>query len=118
MLCYRHGNASQWRGLPKNKRFSYDGVLKDLFETDHPSPLEQLTGGLRVREFLNVEFKHIVERRVDLLALLEDDSVFHFKGETASTSPIGRQFSGSSFRKNTSARPDKLFCMWARRRCG
>jgi hypothetical protein len=55
----------------------YDAVLKDLFQQDHPALLEQLTGGVAVRESLNVEFAAVVERRADLLFRLADDSLFH-----------------------------------------
>jgi hypothetical protein len=54
-------------------------VLKELFPMDHPSLPEQLTGGVHVREFLNVEFPQVMQRRADLVALLEDDSGFHFE---------------------------------------
>jgi hypothetical protein len=58
-------------------RFRYDRVLKDLFQRDHPSLLDQLAGGLRVREFLNVEFPKVIERRADLAVLLEDETILH-----------------------------------------
>ncbi len=35
-------------------QFAYDRVLKDLFQTDHPTLLELLTGGVSVKEFLNI----------------------------------------------------------------
>ena len=65
------------------EHFAYDRVLKDLFQVDHPSLLDQLTGGVPVRAFLKVEFPRVMERRADLVALLEDDSVFHleFQGQ-------------------------------------
>lgn len=55
----------------------YDAVLKDLFQKDRPALLERLTGGVAVRESLNVEFASVAERRADLLLLLEDESIFH-----------------------------------------
>ena len=57
--------------------FRYDRVLKDLFQKDHPSLLDQLAGGLRVREFLNVEFPKVIERRADLAVLLDDETILH-----------------------------------------
>ena len=66
-------------GLPKKEHFACDRVLKDLFQMDHPSLLEEFTGGVRVREFLNVEFPRVMEWRADLVALLEDDTIFHFE---------------------------------------
>ena len=62
-----------------NDQFIVDRVLKDLFQKDRPSLEEQLTGGLRVKEFLNIEFQRMIERRADLVARLEDDSLFHFE---------------------------------------
>ncbi len=55
----------------------YDAVLKDLFQQDHPVLLDRLTGGVPVRESLNVEFAIVEERRADLLLLLEDETIFH-----------------------------------------
>ena len=60
-------------------QFVVDRVVKDLFQKDRPSLLEQMTGGLHVREFLNMEFHQVMERRADLVARLEDDSLFHFE---------------------------------------
>jgi hypothetical protein len=57
----------------------YDAILKDLFQRDHPSLLDQLTGGVPVKQFLNVEFPTILERRADLVLLLEDDSITHLE---------------------------------------
>ena len=41
----------------------YDLVVKDLFQRDHPSLLDQLTAGKAVREILNVELARVEERR-------------------------------------------------------
>jgi predicted transposase YdaD len=65
--------------LPMKEDFADDRVLRDLFEMDHPSLLEQFTGGVHVREFLNVEFPQVIERRADLVARLEDESIFHLE---------------------------------------
>ena len=59
--------------------FRYDRVLKDLFQRDHPSLLDQLAGGRRVREFLNVEFPKVIERRADLAVLLDDETILHIE---------------------------------------
>ena len=61
------------------EHFAIDRVVKDLFQTDHPSLFDRFTGGVPVRVFLNVEFQRVMERRADLVALLEDDSVFHLE---------------------------------------
>src|SRR5882724_441251 len=58
-------------------RFNYDVVVKDLFQRDHPSLLDQLTRGRKVREFLNLELAAVEERLADLLILLEDNTILH-----------------------------------------
>jgi hypothetical protein len=63
--------------LGKGGLVRYDAVLKDLFQQDHPTLLSRLTGGVAVRQSLNVEFAAVTERRADLLLLLEDESIFH-----------------------------------------
>ena len=53
----------------------YDLVVKDLFQRDHPSLLDQLTGGVPVREILNVELARVEERRADLVLSLADRTI-------------------------------------------
>lgn len=55
----------------------YDAVLKDLFQHDHPSLADLLTGGVAVKASLNVEFAIVEERRAGLVWLLEDGSILH-----------------------------------------
>ena len=55
----------------------YDLVVKDLFQRDHPSLLDQLTAGVAVREILSVELARVEERRADLVLLLGDGTLFH-----------------------------------------
>lgn len=57
----------------------YDLVVKDLFQRDHPSLLDQLTAGVAVREVLNVELARVEERRADLVLLLEDGTILHIE---------------------------------------
>ena len=57
----------------------YDLVVKDLFQRDHPSLLEQLTAGVPVREVLNVELARVEERRADLVLLLADGTILHLE---------------------------------------
>ena len=45
----------------------YDLVVKDLFQRDHASLLDQLTAGVAVRAVLNVELARVEERRADLV---------------------------------------------------
>jgi hypothetical protein len=61
------------------ERFDFDGGLKDLFQTDRPSLLVTLAGGRKVKAFLNVELPKVQERRVDLVILLEDDTILHIE---------------------------------------
>ena len=53
----------------------YDLVVKDLFQRDHPSLLDQLTAGVAVREVLNVELARVEERRADLVFSLADRTI-------------------------------------------
>ena len=57
----------------------YDAVVKDLFQKDHPSLLDQLTGGLKIKAFLNVDLAKVLERRADLVLLLEDETILHLE---------------------------------------
>jgi len=57
----------------------YDAVLKDLFQKDHPSLLDQLAGGMKIKAFLNVDLAKVLERRADLVLLLEDQTILHLE---------------------------------------
>jgi hypothetical protein len=57
----------------------YDLVVKDLFQRDHPSLLDQLTDGVAVREVLSVELARVEERRADLVLLLADGTILHIE---------------------------------------
>ena len=46
-----------------NEHFACDRVLKNLIQVDHSSLMDELTNGVKVREFLNVEFPRVMERR-------------------------------------------------------
>lgn len=61
----------------KKRRIDFDGALKEFFETERPGLLSQLTGGKGVKQFLNVELPTVRTRKVDLLLLLEDDTILH-----------------------------------------
>ena len=58
--------------------FNYGGVLKDLFQRDHPSLLDLMTDGADIEEFLNVELPKVQERRADLMLLLKDRTILHY----------------------------------------
>jgi len=58
---------------------NYDLVVKELFERDHPSLLDDLAGGVTVRQVLNSELAVTLARRADLVFLLEDESILHLE---------------------------------------
>jgi hypothetical protein len=64
-------------------RFDFDGALKDVFQHDHPTLLNLLTGGSAVREFLNVELPSVREKRVDLVLSLQDGTVLHIEFQSS-----------------------------------
>ena len=59
--------------------FDFDGTLKDVFQQDRPTLLNRLTGGVAVKEFLNVELPKVQQRRVDLVLSLEDGKILHIE---------------------------------------
>ena len=63
----------------KKHRFDFDGALKNYFETQRPGLLTRLTGGIGVKQFLNVELPTIRSRKVDLLLLLENDTILQIE---------------------------------------
>lgn len=71
------------------ERQSIDGAVKDLFQNDRPGLLTRLSGGVGVQSFLNVEIPRIMERRVDLVLLLEDGSVMHVEIQSTNDPDIG-----------------------------
>ena len=65
--------------MAAKEHFAVDRVLKDLIQSPQSTLLEQLTGGIPVREFLNGELPKVMERRADLVARLIDGSIFHLE---------------------------------------
>ena len=57
----------------------YDLVVKDLFQRDHPSLLDQLTAGVAVREVLSVDLARVEERRADLVLSLANGTILHIE---------------------------------------
>jgi hypothetical protein len=76
----RRDSAKQtWIGFV----FSNWGEERELFQRDRPSVLlDWLTGGVPVRQILNVEMARLVGRRADAVFLLQDDSIFHLEFQT------------------------------------
>src|SRR2546427_1498437 len=66
----------------------YDLVVKDLFQRDHPSLLDQLTAGVAVRAVLSVELARVEERRADLVLLLADESISHIEFQSGNDKDI------------------------------
>ena len=63
-------------------RSKYDLVVKDLFQRDHPSLLDQLTAGVAVREVLSVDLARVEERRADLVLSLANGTILHIEFES------------------------------------
>ena len=61
----------------------FDLVVKDLFQPDHPSLLDELTRGVAVRAVLNVELARVEERRADLVLLLAEGTILHIEFQSA-----------------------------------
>ena len=66
----------------------YDAVVKDLFQKDHPSLLDQLTGGVEINAFLNVDLAKVLERRADLVLLLADETILHIEFQSTNDQDI------------------------------
>jgi predicted transposase YdaD len=57
----------------------FDGTLKEFFQQQPTSLLLELTGGVPVVEFLNVELPAVQERRLDLVMLLANETLLHLE---------------------------------------
>ena len=53
----------------------FDATLKEFFQQQPTSLLLELTGGVPVVEFLNVELPSVQERRLDSVLPLEDETM-------------------------------------------
>lgn len=62
---------------------NFDGALKDILQRDQPTLLSQLTAGVAVREFPNVELPKVQDRRVDLLLLLANRTLLHIEVQSS-----------------------------------
>src|SRR5205809_5973142 len=98
----------------------YDLVIKDLFQRDHPSLLEQLTAGVAVREVLSVELARVEERRADLVLLLADGAILHIEFKSGNDKDMltakGSIVCCSARRIGVGC--GRWSCMVDRRRCG
>ncbi len=62
----------------KEESFVYDRTLRELFH-EVPGTLVKLLSGQGIKEVLETSFPKVEERRVDLLARLEDNTLFHLE---------------------------------------
>src|SRR4051812_27003478 len=74
-----HALEGKW-----NMAGKFDAAIKDLVWNGAPALLEQLAGAPAVR-FLNTDFSSVRERRPDMLAELNDGSLFHVEFQTEAT---------------------------------
>jgi predicted transposase YdaD len=66
-----------------SERCDFDGLLKDMFQHDRPIVIDWLTGGIPVREFLNVEVQTVQQKRVDLVMKLANQSIVHVEFQSS-----------------------------------
>jgi len=62
----------------KKEQFIYDRSLREIFQ-NIPQKLITILTGQEIKEILDISFPKVEERRVDLLAKLEDDTLFHLE---------------------------------------
>jgi len=62
----------------KKEQFIYDRSLREIFQ-NIPKKLITILTGQDIKEVLDISFPKVEERRVDLLAKLQDDTLFHLE---------------------------------------
>jgi predicted transposase YdaD len=67
----------------------FDATLKEFFQQQPTSLLSELTGGLPVVEFLNVELPSVQERRLDLVLLLANETLLHIELQSSNDRDMG-----------------------------
>ncbi len=78
-----HYISNRIRSIVMRKAGTYDSIIKGLFQRNPQSLLlDLLTGGIPVRQILNVELAKVLERRADLVFLLEDETILHLEFQT------------------------------------
>lgn len=68
---------------------TFDATLKEFFQQQPTSLLLELTGGVPVVEFLNVELPSVQERRLDLVLLLADETLLHIELQSSNDRDMG-----------------------------
>ncbi len=71
--------------------FDIDAALKHVFALGPTFVMERLSGGVAVREYLNLELPAVLKRRVDMLARLVDDSVLHVEFQCRNDPRMGKR---------------------------
>lgn len=69
--------------------FSYDRVTKDIFFQDRPRLLNRLVGGKPVREIVNSELPKTLERRADMVMLVDPDELHHLEFQSTNYRALG-----------------------------
>lgn len=69
--------------------FSYDRVTKDIFFQDRPRLLNRLVGGKPVREIVNSELPKTLERRADMVMLVDPDELHHLEFQSTNFRALG-----------------------------
>ena len=67
----------------------FDATLKEFLQQQPTSLLLELTGGVPVVEFLNVELPSVQERRLDLVLLLADETLLHIELQSSNDRDMG-----------------------------
>ncbi len=75
----------------------YDAALKLLLQTSTGSVLRQITGGLTVARWLNVEFSEVRTRRADLLGATADDQLIHIELQSSHDGEMALRMAEYSF---------------------
>ncbi|MFN0101718.1 MAG: hypothetical protein ACKV2U_06460 [Bryobacteraceae bacterium] len=68
----------------------FDATLKEFFQRRPTSLLAELTGGVQVVEFLNVELPAVHERRLDLVLLLADETLLHIELQSSNLAAVSK----------------------------
>jgi predicted transposase YdaD len=95
------------------QRVNFDSTIKDLIQRDRPSLLTQLSGGIAIRAFLNVELPKVQDRKLDLVLLLEDGSILHIEIQSTHDSEIAyRMLDYYSLLKRRYKRPTRQVLLY------
>lgn len=71
--------------------FDIDAALKHLFALGPTFVMERMSGGVAVREYLNLELPAVLKRRVDMLARLVDESILHVEFQCRNDTRMGKR---------------------------